>query len=81
MNGVPTSMALDLAAAAKAEGVSFLSETEAREEETKDAASEDYIRRMKMGLNHWVDGGGKGYLTWGIFPWPPRCRDNPRQWP
>lgn len=29
--------------------------------------SDDYIERMKTGLQHWVDGGNKGYLTWGIF--------------
>jgi sarcosine/dimethylglycine N-methyltransferase len=22
---------------------------------------------MKQGLQHWVDGGNSGYLTWGIF--------------
>ncbi|QKK02573.1 MAG: methyltransferase domain-containing protein [Pseudomonadota bacterium] len=29
--------------------------------------SRDYIERMKVGLQHWVDGGYKGYLNWGIF--------------
>ncbi|MBS3823518.1 MAG: methyltransferase domain-containing protein [Wenzhouxiangellaceae bacterium] len=29
--------------------------------------SEDYIERMQAGLQHWVDGGLKGHLTWGIF--------------
>jgi len=29
--------------------------------------SDDYIERMKAGLQHWVDGGHKGYLAWGIF--------------
>lgn len=29
--------------------------------------SEDYIERMQAGLQHWVDGGHKGYLAWGIF--------------
>lgn len=29
--------------------------------------SEDYIGRMQAGLQHWVDGGHKGHLTWGIF--------------
>lgn len=29
--------------------------------------SEDYIERMQAGLKHWVDGGRKGYLAWGIF--------------
>jgi len=22
---------------------------------------------MKKGLRHWIDGGKKGYLAWGIF--------------
>ena len=26
-----------------------------------------YIERMQAGLQHWVDGGRKGYLAWGIF--------------
>ncbi len=29
--------------------------------------SEDYIERMKSGLQHWVDGGKGGHLTWGIL--------------
>lgn len=29
--------------------------------------SDAYIDRMKTGLQHWVDGGHKGYLAWGIF--------------
>ena len=29
--------------------------------------SRDYIERMKSGLQHWVDGGHKAYLAWGIF--------------
>ncbi|QOC23175.1 methyltransferase domain-containing protein [Wenzhouxiangella sp. AB-CW3] len=29
--------------------------------------SDDYIQRMKVGLQHWVDGGRRGDLTWGIF--------------
>jgi len=29
--------------------------------------SEDYIDRMQDGLQHWVDGGHKGYLAWGVF--------------
>jgi len=29
--------------------------------------SEDYIERMQAGLQHWVDGGHKGHLAWGIF--------------
>lgn len=29
--------------------------------------SEEYIDRMITGLGHWVDAGGKGYLSWGIL--------------
>lgn len=27
----------------------------------------EFIDRMKTGLSHWVDGGNKGYLNWGIL--------------
>ncbi len=33
----------------------------------KAGVSNAYRDRMKTGLRHWVDGGRKGYLTWGIF--------------
>jgi sarcosine/dimethylglycine N-methyltransferase len=40
----------------------------AREEQLRDrGVSDDYIRRMKAGLQHWVDGGQRGDLEWGIF--------------
>ncbi len=42
-------------------------ELESREDELKNYISQDYIDRMKQGLQHWVDGGNSGYLTWGIF--------------
>jgi sarcosine/dimethylglycine N-methyltransferase len=29
--------------------------------------SVEYIERMQAGLQHWVDGGRKGRLAWGIF--------------
>ena len=29
--------------------------------------SEDYIQKMKLGLQHWIDGGEAGNLTWGIL--------------
>lgn len=44
-----------------------LRETEFRQEELSQSVSNDYIERMKKGLRHWVDGGKKGYLAWGIF--------------
>ncbi len=44
-----------------------LQETEAREPELRELISDDYITRMKRGLQHWVDGGRQGHLCWGIF--------------
>ncbi|WP_166397111.1 SAM-dependent methyltransferase [Rubrobacter marinus] len=44
-----------------------LEETEKREDELLRSVDEGYIRRMKKGLRHWVDGGNNGYLAWGIF--------------
>jgi len=44
-----------------------LEETEAHEEELSAGISAEYIQRMKKGLQHWVDGGRKGYLAWGIL--------------
>jgi sarcosine/dimethylglycine N-methyltransferase len=44
-----------------------LEETEKREDELADITSEEYIERMKAGLKHWVDGGNRGHLVWGIF--------------
>lgn len=38
----------------------------ARESELGSAISADYITKMKAGLQHWVDGGNAGNLTWGI---------------
>ena len=29
--------------------------------------SEEYIKKMKVGLQHWIDGGQTGNLTWGIL--------------
>lgn len=38
-----------------------------------EASGKDYIERMKVGLNHWIEAGSKGYLSWGIlkFACPP----------
>jgi sarcosine/dimethylglycine N-methyltransferase len=44
-----------------------LDETECREGEICSVVSQDYIDRMKKGLMHWVEGGKKGHLAWGIF--------------
>jgi sarcosine/dimethylglycine N-methyltransferase len=29
--------------------------------------AEDYLAKMKVGLQHWVDAGIAGHLTWGIL--------------
>ncbi|WCL49192.1 SAM-dependent methyltransferase [Leptospira sp. GIMC2001] len=29
--------------------------------------SEEFLNRMITGLGHWIDGGNKGYLAWGIL--------------
>lgn len=44
-----------------------LQETERREEDLRKVVSQDYIDRMKKGLNHWIQGGRNGHLCWGIF--------------
>ncbi|MCF7803345.1 MAG: methyltransferase domain-containing protein [Candidatus Marinimicrobia bacterium] len=44
-----------------------LEETESHEKELRESVSQDYIDHMKAGLQHWIDGGKKGYLSWGIF--------------
>ena len=45
----------------------ILEETETREAELGKVVSRDYIDNMKKGLMHWVKGGEKGHLAWGIF--------------
>ncbi|NEP22553.1 MAG: methyltransferase domain-containing protein [Moorea sp. SIO3I6] len=30
-------------------------------------SGKDYIDAMKVGLNHWIDAGKNGYLSWGIL--------------
>ncbi len=44
-----------------------LEEMERREDELENVVSREYIENMKRGLRHWIDGGKKGYLAWGIF--------------
>lgn len=44
-----------------------LEEMERREDELVNVVSREYIENMKKGLRHWIDGGKKGYLAWGIF--------------
>jgi len=44
-----------------------LQETEKHETTLAGKVAGEYIERMKKGLGHWIDGGEKGYLVWGIF--------------
>ena len=36
-------------------------------QEALESCGEDYLERMKLGLNHWIESGKKGYLSWGIL--------------
>ncbi len=43
-----------------------LQETEQRESELSETVSRGYLERMKKGLRHWIGGGRRGHLAWGI---------------
>ncbi len=38
-----------------------------RDNEIRQLVSREYLDNMKVGLEHWVNGGRNGYLTWGMF--------------
>lgn len=44
-----------------------LEELEKAEPQFAGKISEEYISNMKTGLRNWVNGGGSGQLSWGIF--------------
>ena len=44
-----------------------LQETERQEDELNKVVSQAYVDRMRKGLRHWIEGGNKGYLAWGVF--------------
>jgi len=44
-----------------------LQEVEGKYDTLRTNCSEDYLDRMKVGLQHWVDGGKAGHLKWGIL--------------
>ena len=44
-----------------------LKEVEANTFNLSRVCSDEYVERMKIGLQHWVDGGLAGNLTWGIL--------------
>jgi sarcosine/dimethylglycine N-methyltransferase len=42
-------------------------ELDARRDEMTRRCGPDYVKRMREGLQHWVDASDRGHLTWGIF--------------
>lgn len=44
-----------------------LEETQANADELLKTASQEYLDGMMKGLQHWVDAGNRGLLSWGIF--------------
>lgn len=44
-----------------------LEETQANAEQLLQTASPAYLEGMMTGLQHWVDAGNRGLLSWGIF--------------
>lgn len=44
-----------------------LEELERKESRARDISGDDYVDRMKTGLNHWISAGSTGSLVWGIF--------------
>ncbi|MCV6638023.1 methyltransferase domain-containing protein [Candidatus Albibeggiatoa sp. nov. NOAA] len=44
-----------------------LRELEGRHDEMVKVCNLDYVERMKVGLNHWIEAGKKDYLAWGIL--------------
>ena len=50
-----------------------LQEVESRYDEMLEHCSKDYLDRMKQGLQHWIDAGQKGYLSWGILHFRKSC--------
>jgi sarcosine/dimethylglycine N-methyltransferase len=43
-----------------------LEEVKKNEDQLQGKVSNEYIEKMKQGLEHWVDKGNRGYLNWGI---------------
>ena len=58
---------LDLSEHLSAHYERVLEEVRANQWNLLKICSEDYIERMKAGLQHWIDGGKAGHLTWGIL--------------
>ncbi|MFK7825874.1 MAG: cyclopropane-fatty-acyl-phospholipid synthase family protein [Oligoflexales bacterium] len=50
-----------------------LEDIERKEASIKGKCSTDYIKNMKKGLRHWIEGGKSGDLCWGIFRFTKPC--------
>lgn len=47
---------------------SVLNNLENKESDLREkGCDQEYIDKMKIGLQHWIDGGESGYLNWGIL--------------
>lgn len=44
-----------------------LEETALRADDLRERISGEYLARMSNGLEHWIEGGRAGHLSWGIF--------------
>lgn len=44
-----------------------LKELDSREEQLRGKVSYEYVKNMKVGLRHWIEGGKSGLLQWGIL--------------
>ncbi len=46
---------------------SVAAELDVRRDEMVEHCGPDYVKRMREGLQHWVDAADRGHLTWGIL--------------
>ena len=46
---------------------SVLATVDSNYEQAVSTSGKDYIDRMKVGLNHWIEAGKKGYICWGFL--------------
>ncbi|HEY4535516.1 MAG TPA: hypothetical protein VIG71_06020 [Enteractinococcus sp.] len=44
-----------------------LKETQTNADNLLETVSQQYLDGMMQGLQHWVDAGNRGLLSWGIF--------------
>lgn len=52
-----------------------LQELESREGELKGKVSDEYVKDMKVGLGHWIEGGKSGLLQWGVLQFHQKSRE------